>query len=632
MYIASVVPIMPRAPAEGLSYYSTKTVSPGNVVRISVGNRKVLGLVVDVSVARHEKAQIRKAGFSLKKVESIVHTESFDPPLLRAVKTLSTHYARPVGSILHAVIPDSVLPLSLSASYKNNRQTEVVPDIKIAVVPYQERVSRYKSLTREAFAREQSVLFVCPTQTEADQLSEHISKGIGDRVFIFTGKLSEKKTKERWEQALSHRTPVAILTTGTYASLPRRDIGLYVVEHESSPYYKQKDAPYLDTRLVVEHIARQRGCDIVLGDSYPRIETLHRYFNHEISDVARPTLRQEYRAPVHIADMRTDPNAEKNSKASLFSNETIAALQYALNEKQKTFLFCVRRGYAPFTICRDCGHVYTCSRCDAPMTLFEQKNDRTLRVFRCGRCGKTEDAQTVCATCRSWRLESYGVGIEHVARELQMLFPEALQFTVSRDATSTPAAARRVLDTWEKTSSGVLLGTEMALPFLSDRDFGTAVVVSLDTLTYLPDFRMGERVFHIVSDLGLRAKYRVIVQTRTPEYAPLEYAKIGDGIGMYRYEETVRKEYAYPPFHLFVKVTRRGKKETVVEDLTALQKVLSEYHTTLYPAFVSRVKNTHVAHLLISIPASAWPDEKITDVLRALPPQYIVNVDPESLL
>lgn len=266
------------------------------------------------------------------------------------------------------------------------------------------------------------------------------------------------------------------------------------------------------------------------------------------------------------------------------------------------------------------------------MTLYEPQRDVRFRTFRCGRCGKTEDAQTVCATCRSWRLESYGVGIEHVARELQTLFPEALSFTVSRDATPTPPSARRVLDEWEKTTSGVLLGTEMSIPFLTDRQFDLVVVVSLDTLTFLPDFRMGERIFHIVSELGNLAQQRVIIQTRTPDYSALAYAKTGDGIGMYRYEEGVRKEFGYPPFRTFIKITRRGKKESVVEDLTRLQQMLSGYATTLYPAFVSRIKNTHVAHLLVSMPTSSWPDEKVASILQGLPPQYIVNVDPENLL
>ncbi|GMU74163.1 MAG: hypothetical protein AMXMBFR44_3610 [Candidatus Campbellbacteria bacterium] len=633
MYVVSVIPIMPRAPQEGLSYYSAKEVAVGSTVRISVGNKKVPGLVVDVSTAKQEKAQIRKAGFSMKKVEGVLQKEPFDPALMKAVRTLAAHYARSAGTLLHAIIPDALLADALSLPRAaTTPKKDVIPDIKIAAASYDERISRYKSLTRESFAREVSVILSCPTQTEVDTLAEHIGRGIEDRLFVFNGRLSSKKTKERWLAALSHPSPIVVITTGQYASIPRRDVGLFIIEHESSPHYKQKETPYLDARTVIEHIARARGCDLVLGDAYPRIETLHRYFTHAISDVAHPTMRQEYRAPVHIVDMRSDSRTTENPTSPLFSEEALSAIRYALDEKRRTFLFCVRKGYAPFTVCRDCGSVYTCARCDAPMTLFNPRGDVQFRTFRCGRCGKTEDAQTVCATCRSWRLESYGVGIEHVARELQEQFPDAMSFSVSRDATPTPAAATRVLDEWGKTTSGVLLGTEMAIPLLLDRGFDLAVVVSLDTLTFLPDFRMGERVFHIVSQLGSLARSRVIVQTRTPDYAALTYAKTGDGIGMYRYEETVRREFSYPPFSTFVKVTRRGKKESVVEDLTALQKMLPDYHTTLYPAFVSRIKNTHVAHLLISVPAASWPDEKVAKILKALPPQYIVNVDPESLL
>ncbi len=632
MFIASVIPIIPRAPADGLSYYSTKEILPGSTVRISVGNKKALGLVVDVTTARQEKTQIRKAGFSLKKIESVVQKEPFDPSLMKAAQVVATHHARSVGSVLHAIIPENVLAETLSVSRVRLKKTEVIPDIKMLVTTLTERIVRYKSLVREALAKETSVIIVCPTQTDTERLAAHVGRGIEDRLFVFTGHLTPKKLKERWLSALSNKTPIVVVTTGPYASLPRHDIGVFIIEHESSPHYKQKETPYLDARTVVEHIARYRGCDLILGDSFPRIETLNQYFSHAISDVTRPALRQEYSASVNVVDMRTDSKSKDTDRASLFSDEAIAAIHHALQEKQKVFLFCVRKGFAPFTVCRDCGSVYTCSRCDAPMTLYEPRGQQEHRVFRCGRCGKTEDAQTVCATCHSWRLESYGVGIEHVERELQTLFPEALTFSVSRDATPTPARASGVFDAWAKTTSGILLGTEMALPYLFEQQLNLAVIVSLDTLTFLPDFRMGERVFHIVSELAIQTRSRVIVQTRTPDYAPLEYAKTGDGLGMYRYEETVRKEFGYPPFRIFIKVTRRGKKDVVVNDLTELQKVLSGYTTMLYPAFVSRIKNTHVAHLLISLAPSAWPDENVATILKALPPQYVINIDPESLL
>lgn len=632
MYLATVIPIIPRAPHEGLSYYSAKEIFPGSIVRIPVGNKKVPGLVVDVSVANKEKAQIKKASFSLKKIDALIRREPFDPDLMQAVHTLAEHYARPVGSILYALVPESVRALTFAAPpIPPRKESEIIPDVRIAAASYEERISRYKSLTREAFAKNASVIFICPTQTEVERLSEHIGKGVSERLFVFTGRMSSKKISEHWTRACVHPSPVVIVATGAFVSIPRHDAGLFVVEHESSPYYKQKESPYLDTRTVAEHVARHRGCDLVLGDAYPRIETLHRYFSHAISDVSRPTMRQEYGATVSVRDMRISPNGE-DTKIGLFSQEALRAITESLETKRKTFLFCVRKGYAPFTVCRDCGQVYTCQRCDAPMTLYEPKGDRQFRTFRCGRCGKTEDAQTTCSACRSWRLESYGVGIEHVSRELQRLFPQALTFTVSRDTTTTPAAARKVIAAWEKTTSGVLLGTELALPLLEPRSYSLGVVVSLDTLTFLPDFRIGERVFHIIAYLASHAERSLIVQTRNPDYAAITYAQTGDGIGMYRYEESVRREFGYPPFRTFIKVTRRGTKEAVVADLTALQKTLQGYTTTLYPAFVSKVKNTHIAHLLISVAPSAWPDEHIARVLRSLPPHYIVSVDPESLL
>jgi primosomal protein N' (replication factor Y) len=343
-------------------------------------------------------------------------------------------------------------------------------------------------------------------------------------------------------------------------------------------------------------------------------------------------MRQELRASVAVVDMRKKNGDAEEQPMPLFSPEALSAILHAVQEKRRVFIFCVRKGFAPFTVCRDCGHIYTCDRCDAPMVLYGKNDTDERRVFRCSRCGRTKDAQTVCTQCGSWRLASYGVGIEHVVAHLAAHVPGVPVFSMSRDTVTTPQQAQKLIDAWQSSAPGILVGTQMVLPFLRTYPPHISVIASLDTLTFLPDFAIGERVFHIVSSLAAMTEDRLVVQTRTPDFAPLAYAVSGDGAGMYKYEDSIRKEFSYPPYSVFIKITRRGKKEAVVADLTALKGRLSGYSAALYPAFVSKIKNIHSAHLLLSVPEGAWPDEAVAAVLRSLPPQYIVDVDPETLL
>ncbi len=634
MFIISVVPFTAKTVPAPLSYYFHRELLPGSIVIVPFGSERVLGLVLDSKSAHLEKASIRRAGFSMKKIISIESETAFPASTIEAFKDIAQHHAVSLGAVLSALAPAPLVRALREMTRVENvgTQNTEAPEVKILEDGESSRISRYKALTRESFAHALSVCIVCPTIAEAEQLGRHLGKGIEGRCFLLTGRLTPKKTYETLRGILEAPHALLVITTPALAFFPRHDIGLYVVEHESSLNYKQRERPYLDYRFCIESLARRTKSDAIFGDSFLRIETLYRYYQHVLSEVSRPTLRQEGLSATHIIDMRTPQIADGEPPLPLFAKESRAAIQSALEEKKRVFIFCVRKGFAPFTVCRDCGHILSCDRCDAPVVLYEKKGIDQSRVFVCNRCGKSKDAQTVCPLCSSWRLEAYGVGIERIAHFLDIEYPTALTFTVSRDTTTTPLAAQKVVDAWEKTSSGILLGTEMSLPHIRSKSAHVGVVASLDTLTFLPDFHMGERVFHLVTSLAARVSQRLYIQTRTPEYAPLLYAKSGDGLGMYRFEEASRKKFGYPPFTLFIKISRRGQKEAVLQDLNTLKDRFMEYSPVVYPAFISRVKNVFFAHLLLTLPRHTWPDTRLVEALRELPPQYSVNVDPDSLL
>ncbi|MCR4274430.1 MAG: hypothetical protein NUW02_00040 [Candidatus Campbellbacteria bacterium] len=634
MFIISVVPFTPKPVLAPLSYYFHKELSSGTLVTIPFGTQKILGLVIESKSAHGEKASIRRAGFSMKKICSVESETAFSKAYIETCNDIAVHHATSRGIVFSALVSTSLVRALRETQRTDTALTThaEIPEVKILEDGDEARISRYKALTRESFAHALSVCIVCPTIAEAQRLGQHLIKGIEGRCFVLTGRLTPKKTYETLKSILEAQHSVLVITTPALAFFPRHDMGLYVVEHESSLNYKQRERPFLDYRFCIESFAKHQKCDAILGDSFLRIETLYRYYQHTVSEVARPSLRQEGSNVIQIIDMRTEPSAENAPPLPLFSKESRLAIAEALQEKHRLFIFCVRKGFAPFTVCRDCGHILSCDSCDAPMVLYGLKDVLESRSFKCNRCGKSKNAQTVCPVCSSWRLETYGVGIERIAHFLNTEHPTALTFIVSRDATTTPQSAQKIVDAWEKTSSGILLGTEMALPHIRPKSAHVAIVASLDTLTFLPDFHMGERVFHLVTTLASLVSQRLFIQTRTPDYASLVYAKAGDGMGMYRYEEASRKKFGYPPFTLFIKISRHGQKETVLQELNALKEQFSEYSPVVYPAFISKIRNSFFAHLLLTLPRHAWPDIKLVHILRALPPQYTVNVDPDSLL
>ncbi len=639
MWLLSVLPIGRGILPDALSYYSKDPVPQGALVMVSVRKRKVPALVLGSQDARRAKAEIRKSSFALKKIESVVSSHFLSPLLIRVAERLAEYYVSSSGAVLSDLLPPALFKgkqiVSETVPHKKTEATTArFPVPKMLQLPYSERVLRYKSIIREAFAHERSVVVVAPTRIEAEHLADELSRGIEERVFVLTSLTSAGQFKKRWSAAEVMQENIVLIGTGNILSLPRSDIGVYIVEHESSPHYKTLHRPFVDVRQVVKTIAEESDRDVVWGDDFLRVGTLIQNRDTMAEGIVRSHARTEPGAQVRIVDMRSR-DTEK-APLPIISGEVMHVLEEAHSKGDRSFVYSVRKGFAPFTVCRDCGEVLSCDRCDAPMVLYSERKsiDRVDagRLFVCNRCGKTRDAKTVCGTCSSWRLEMYGVGAERVVETLAQKISKESIFLLTAESATTERRAKDIITKWKNTRGGILVGTAAALSYLRREIIAEGVIASLETLTALPDIGMNERIFRLVSYLKSITAKRLFVQTRNPDLPALLYAKEGDGQALFRLESAEKERFAYPPFSEFIKVTHVGEKTKVLKDLQALKDALPVGTASLYPAFISRVKRNFIAHLLISLPPGTWPHPKLAMLLRSLSPAYTVNVDPESIL
>jgi len=592
------------------------------------------GLVISSRAIGDEKATIKQAAYALKKIDGVITSTFFPNTFMQAAENIAHLSATHIGAVLAALSPNALfeeLPTRFTPHEHEARVRGVTPTTRILQIGTEHRHAHYKSMVRESFARKESVFVVTPSTHDAERLFENLSRGIEERAVLFTTTATPKKLRTLWKKALEEKRPLLIVGTTSFLSLPRTDIGLFIVERESSSLFKMRERPHIDTRIAVAHVAESMSADVVFGDTFLSIETIARYQEHEIEDVLRPSMKQQYTNAFEVIDVRHNPDDTK--KPELFSDRAKDVLRETLGRKARSFVYVTRRGFASLTICRDCGTTLSCDRCDAPMVLHAKEVDGKIeRLFVCHRCNRRRGTQTTCDTCGGWRLEAFGYGIEQTREKLTQLFPDAHVFEISSDVTKTP---KRVADTvlrWKSSEGGILLGTEMALPFIMTEGVDTIIVVSIDSLVALPDFRMNERIFHLLSDMRSVSRTRCIVQTRNPTYAALTYVEDGDGGALYRYEERMRKEHGYPPWSVSVKISLRGKRDEVTKNLEDLAAKLAPRDTAVYPAFIATVKNVFEAHLLVTMPKDEWPDDKLLDFLKNLPPQYDVDVQPLSFL
>ncbi|MEK7606052.1 MAG: hypothetical protein AAB458_00425 [Patescibacteria group bacterium] len=633
MRLLSVMPLSKAFGADTLSYYTTKDVEVGAIVKIPLRKKTLPGLVIASAPLKEAKSEIRSADFSVKKITSVVTGSFFLPELIDAAKNTAHLHATHTGNVLSVIAPKSILEKTPTYDRPKapSRTSGTKPLKRILQAEANDRYTRYKSMVRESFARGQSVFVLAPSIFHAETVFEVLSKGIEERSVMLSSTLTPKTLRGAWEEAVTSITPVLIVATYSFLSVPRADIGLYIVENESSPNYKLRGRPHLDVRVLVECIAESMHAELVYGDTFLTLETLYRHDEHEFESIMHPSMKRMFRSTCEVIHMKKGPDDEGKSPVVL-SDTAIEALREASGRGVRSFVYAVRRGFAPLTICKDCGKTLACDRCDAPMVLYQKTNEKNHRSFHCHRCGRIRDAHTVCDNCEGWRLEPLGLGVERVVEALRKALPDVPLFEIHGGVEEIEKDEEHIALAWKESKNGILIGTERALPHLARTGAHTSVIASIDSLFALPDFRMSEKIFSLLCDIRSLTRTQTLIQTRSPDAPVLAHVVSGDGLAFYRNELELRQTHGYPPYTAAVKITRIGARDAITNELETLAKEFAPRNTAVYPAFIGSVKNQASVNLLITIPYGRWPDRDLLLKLLTLSPAYDVDVNPRSFL
>ena len=253
----------------------------------------------------------------------------------------------------------------------------------------------------------------------------------------------------------------------------------------------------------------------------------------------------------------------KSGNRSIFSRALQENLAKVLENGEQAILFLNQRGSASYVFCRDCGHVLRCPRCDTSLT-HHTNNDAAILI--CHHCGYQRKMPQTCPKCKSDRIRQYGMGTQRVEKELQALFPDVRTLRWDHDTTRQKGAHEIILSHFANQRADILIGTQMLAKGL-DLPLVTLVgAVLADVGLHLPDYRAGERVFQVLSQVAGRAGRsplggQVILQTFHPDHYVIQAAAAHDYAGFYTRELAYRKELGYPPFAQLLRLEFRHSKE-----------------------------------------------------------------------
>ncbi len=626
MQVVEVIPIVKGITRPTLTYFTKETFEPGSFVKVPVRSGTALGIVAKSMDAKSAKSELKEASFALKKLSKVEKAGQLSPAFMKAAERTADYYAATLGSILTALLPKIFLesPELLGKADMTERSFR---EVKLVQLPEAERLREYKSIIREAFARRTSVLFATPNNEDALRVFNTLSVGIENYVYMAVGKKPKEIKAILWK-AHKEKHPIVFITTPAFLAFDRPDLETIIVDRENSKSYRTLSRPYIHLKTFFEFFAQESGKTLILGDTVLSLESLWKEREGKYTEAAPLTWRIKYHVPSRIIDMR-------KRKFEVISPELRDMLAYSLNENKSIFLFGARKGLSPSTVCGDCGSLLLCTNCGSPVVLHyknvkqgEAPEDKD-RLYICHHCGARRDAFTRCDVCTSWKLTPLGIGIDRIADEVQNLFPEAPVLILDKDHASTATRARVIAKKFD-TEGGVLVGTELAFLHLTAVPY--TAVVSLDSIFSIPDFGIHERIFYLISRMRQLTTESFLIQSRNVGEDIITYASDGNILDFYRAEIKEREELLYPPFSLFVKVSATGNADSLGKKAVYLQSLFKDND----PHFTIENRNSpsgkRTLNMVLRINRELWPVSEIRDKLLLLPPEFLIKVDPESIL
>jgi primosomal protein N' (replication factor Y) len=362
--------------------------------------------------------------------------------------------------------------------------------------------------------------------------------------------------------------------------LPFKELGLIVVDEEHDPAYKQEDRVFYNARDMAVVRAHIGGFPVVLASATPSVESRVNAIQGRYARVALPARFAEAALPdIKAIDMRRAPPA----RGGFLSPVLLGHMRETLARGEQSLLFLNRRGYAPLTLCRVCGHRFQCPDCSA--WLVEHRFRGQLICHHCGHNERRPDACPECGTLD--HLVACGPGVERIAEEVVAHFPDARTIVLSSDIMGGVKRLRLELEAIAKGEADIVIGTQLVAKGHNFPNMTLVGVVDADLGLANGDPRAAERTFQLLSQVTGRAgrtgkKSLGLLQTFQPDHPVMRAIVSGDSEAFYEREIAEREKAGLPPFGrlagIIVSAATRAEAEAHARQLRRAAPAASDVH------------------------------------------------------
>jgi primosomal protein N' (replication factor Y) (superfamily II helicase) len=488
----------------------------------------------------------------LLRLETVAPAAPFrhpDPAHLNAPE-LSPEQAD-VSAKLRQGVADQAFSVTLLDGVTGSGKTEV----------YLEAVAAALQAGRQA-------LVMLPEIALSAQWVDRFQRRFGTAPAIWHSDLGSRTRKITWQAVADGSAPV-VVGARSALFLPFPDLGVIVVDEEHEAAFKQQDGVVYNARDMAIVRARLAGCPAVLVSATPSLETVA---NVDAGRYARYRLSSRHGGAslprVTLVDLReTLPE-----RGHFLAQPVIDSVNETLARGEQAMLFLNRRGYAPLTLCRRCGHRMQCPNCTA--WLVEH---RTRHQLLCHHCGHTLPIPPACPACGAAdSLTPVGPGIERITEEAAERFPDARRLIMASDTISGPQTAAAAAHAIENRDVDLVIGTQLVAKGWHFPHLTFVGVVDADLGLAGGELRASERTVQLLHQVAGRAGRAqaagtVMLQTFVPDHPVMQALVHGDLDAFMASEAAARRAGEWPPYGrlaaLIVSADTALMADTIARDL-----------------------------------------------------------------
>ena len=632
-----------------------KEIDIGSFVSVSFRNKQMKGIVWFDSGDKVDKAKLKNilevySGIKLKK------------NYIKFLDFYQKYNLIPLGKILRLILPKDKILESVETSKKEKAKNNLSSKTILSLTKAQKDASKklINSVSEESFERflidgvtgsgkteiyfeainqvliqgNQSLILL-PEIALVDSLEERILERFGFEPAVWHSETKISKKRKIWSDVYTGKAKLVI---GARSSLflPFKNLNLIVIDEEHDSTFKQQEQVIYNARDMAIARASHEKSTIVMVSATPSLESLFNVREKKYNHLKLPDRIGSAGLPIiNVVDMRKE-NIEKDSWISATLK---SAITETLNNNEQVLLFLNRRGYAPLTICKSCGHKIECKKCDAYLVHHKSRNK-----IICHQCGFTDKFMKSCPSCNiEDSFLQYGPGIERITEEVVKLFPKKSVSSISSDNAKNVID---ILDSLEKGSTDIVIGTQIISKGYHLPNLTLVGVIDADLGLASSDLRASEHTFQLLQQVSGRSgreekQGRALIQTYYPDHPVIKSLTNSNREEFVNAELSSRKRLELPPYGRLANITLSDtKEERLINFCKKLSTLIPKSKRLIVfgpaPAPITKIRNRYRYKFLLktdkNVNIQEFIKQWLSKVKKPNTTRILIDVDPYNFL